>query len=389
MARIIRTRSRNFPYPSGSYVLKTNAGLTTGYGINRTYSSSITDFVGRPVVDSALTSSQYLGTPPTVSGTVIPSYTISNNSTTYYDYCFTALPSEMTGMSTLSAPAGWMLDLVAGTNPSRPVLKLPEMVENIVSLPKMLKSLGDILMSPKSVLSPKKAAGTYLGVQFGWLPLIEDLQKLANLQQHVIKRSKELNQLYSGKGLRRRLKFRDDTATYAYTSNWATYANARIKVNCSLTIKRRTWGSIHWKPTAPPPYHPDDESQNAFVRRIALGATPEGLANGLWAVIPWTWLIGWFTNVGKYTLAHSWTVPATHGTGCFMSEAVATYVVGGCSVTEAKSSSLSATGKVTRTVKTRSVSSSVVAGANVPFVDPFRLSILSSLFIQRFYPGRR
>jgi hypothetical protein len=213
--------------------------------------------------------------------------------------------------------------------------------------------------------------------------LIEDLQKLLDFQSYVLKRNKELAQLYSGKGLRRRLKFTDDTTSTAYPRDVATYANALIKTTSSVDVKRRTWGTIHWYPTTPPLYHPDDHSWNSLANRLVLGATPEGLAKGLWDVIPWTWLIGWFTNLGKYTLAHSYTVPATHSGGCFMSEAVGTWTAGDATVT-AGTGKVYMYGQLTRTVKTRSVSSVVTPGVNMPYLDMFRLSILGALFVQRF-----
>jgi hypothetical protein len=295
----------------------------------------------------------------------------------------TGMPAALSGMTVQTAPSGWLLDLVAGTNPSRPIIGIPIWAQNLAQLPKMIKSLGDLIRSPGNVLKPKGFAGEYLGVQFGWLPLIEDLTKLLAFQDYVLKRNKELNELYSGKGLRRRLKFSDDTTSTAVSANTATYANAIVTATSSVTVKRRMWGTIHWYPTTPPVYHPDDHSWNNLTNRLVLGATPEGLAKGIWDVIPWTWLIGWFTNLGKYTLAHSWTVPADHSGGCLMREAIGTWTAGGATVS-AGSGKVYHYGQLTRSMKTRSVSSVVTVGVNMPYIDMFRLSILSALFVQRF-----
>jgi hypothetical protein len=276
-----------------------------------------------------------------------------------------------------------MLDLVAGTNPSRPVIGIPMWAQNIAQLPKMLKSLGDLIRSPGNVLKPKGFAGEYLGIQFGWLPLIDDLKKLLDFQSYVLKRNKELAQLYSGKGLRRRLKFNDDTVTTAITGSFAIYPTGRCDAKSSFTARRRNWGTIHWYPTTPPQYHPDDHSWNSLANRLVLGATPEGLAKGLWDVLPWTWLIGWFTNLGKYTLAHSWTVPASHSSGCLMQEAVGTWTAGDATLTAA-TGKIYHYGQLTRSYKTRTVSSTVTVGVNMPYLDMFRLSILGALFTQRF-----
>jgi hypothetical protein len=384
MTRVLRNRSRPSPYKGGSAIQsKRGVPIVTTNPDRSSYTSSCTDRTGSPVVDSPFDSRQYRGVYPFVNGTFNPTVNASIDTVRFDVYTVAGLPSAMINAIPLPAPNGWMLDLVAGTNPSRPVLNIPEAVENIVSLPKMVKSLGDLILHPRSRMSPKGLAGEYLGVQFGWLPLIEDLTKLLNIQNYANKRNKELHELYSGKGLRRRLKFADDTTVTATISQFGVSTSV-FTHNCSLMVKRRQWGTIHWYPTTPPPYHPDDLRWNDLSRRLVLGATPEAMANGLWKVIPWTWLIGWFTNFGKYTLANSWTVPATHGTGCFMSKAEATYMSAGFSCTNASINQMDHGGVATRTVSTRIVSSSVLAGANMPYLDIFRLSILGSLFAQRF-----
>jgi len=333
-------------------------------------------------VDSSFSSAQYSGEYPCINGDFAPTFGATKR-VENLAYTLQALPVAMVGMTTIPAPSGWMLDLVAGTNPSRPVVNIPELVEDLVSLPRAIRSLGNLLMDPKSKANPKGLSGEYLGVQFGWLPLIEDLTKLLNFQSYAIKRNKELHQLYSGKGLRRRLKFADDTVVTAVTGNSAV-STSLLSQACSLEIKRRQWATIHWWPTTLPPYHPDDIRWNLLATRLVLGATPEAMLNGIWKVIPWTWLLGWFTNFGKYTLANSWTVPAQHGSGCFMSEATASFSAAGVSVTNVFSHSLSTKGTAKRVLKSRSVSSTVTAGANIPYLDMFRLSILSALFVQKF-----
>jgi hypothetical protein len=289
----------------------------------------------------------------------------------------------MTGVTPIATPSGWMLDLVAGTNPSRPVVNIPELVEDLWDLPKALKNLGDLILNPGSKMKPKGLAGEYLGIQFGWLPLIEDLTKLLDFQRYADKRNKELHQLYSGKGMRRRLKFGDDTTNVVV--NTSTSINTSVVTqSCSLQVKREQWATIHWYPTTPPPYHPDDAKWNNLATQLVLGATPEAMANGLWKVLPWTWLIGWFTNIGKYTLAYSWTVPATHGNCCFMNRCTCTYTSAGVSASNVTENSLSHSGSAILTRRLRSVGSQVTAGVNMPYLDMFRLSIIGALFTQKF-----
>lgn len=384
MARVTRSRSRLTTNPGGVTTVYDNGVATDFVESPRVFTNTCNDSHGSPIVDSPFSSTQYPVGYPRVSGDVDMVNTRYKNH--YSGVTVQAPPIEWTTSSPSGAPSGWMLDLVAGTNPSRPVLNIPELIEDIWDLPKALKNLGDLILHPGNHAKPKGLAGEYLGVQFGWLPLIEDLQKLLEFQTYAIKRNKELHQLYSGKGLRRRLKFGDSTVTTQGSTALTPYPAGSVTVNLSVTVTKRQWATIHWYPTSLPPYHPDDEQWNTLSTKLVLGATPEAMVYGLWKVIPWTWLIGWFTNVGKFALANSYTVPAAHGSGCFMSYAEAKFVmsVPGTHNAAVKSFKLEASGEAIRRMRTRVVSSQVTAGVNIPYLDMFRLSILGALFTQRF-----
>lgn len=383
MVRVLRNRTRPSVFSGGSSQTFLSGTLFSTTSPTRNYPSACSDRVGRPVVDGNFDSQQYSGEYPNISGYVTTNPSGANR-TVYNNFTTTSMPLSISGMAILPAPAGWTLDLVAGTNPSRPTLNIPELVEDLVDLPRALRNLGNVILNPKSAVKPKGLAGNYLGVQFGWIPLIEDLHKLMEFQKYVVKRNAELNKLYSGKGLRRRLKFGDDSSNVAQVDTLTVFPGATVKFTSSVSIKRKQWATIRWKPTAPPPYHPSDTSNNQFVQRLVIGATPEGMANGLWKVIPWTWMIGWFTNFGKYTLANSWTVPAAHSNMNFMSSAEATWTAGSVTASNAHESSLSCQGTLYKKTHVRVTSSSVLAGVNMPYLDMFRLSILGALFTQRF-----
>lgn len=285
----------------------------------------------------------------------------------------------------LPMPSGWTLSTVAGTNPSRPVFTPPQMIQDLIELPRLLKETGDFLRNPSKVNSFKKLANIHLGARFGWGPLIEDLGKLLGIQSLILKRTKELNQLYSGKGLRRRLRFGDSTETSetkdTFTGAFSQIANVKV----SITVKKAVWSTIRWKPLSPPPYNQGDESQNRFVKRLIFGATPEGMAKGLWDVIPWTWLIGWFTNIGKYTLAFSNTVPAGYGDACLMRSVLTTRTPGQVTYSGGAKGNLSVSGTTTKSWKMRTVApASITPGFSMPFLDMSKLSILGSLAAQRF-----
>jgi hypothetical protein len=262
------------------------------------------------------------------------------------------------------------------------------MIQNAMELPGMIRNLGSLLQNPRGHANPAGIAGQYLGVKFGWMPLVDDLSKLLDFQSHVLKRTAELyNLYYNESGLRRRLQFSNSTTNSTATHLFGITPSVYGTTTISITDQVETWGSINWRPTALPPGHSNDQRWNGLARRLVGGMTPEGLAKGLWDVIPWTWMLGWFTNVGKYALAYSNTVPATHGAGCFMSKCTRTLMVGGTTYTGPIGTIERLTnpyGGATIVRSTRISATDVLAGAFVPYIDTNRLSVLGALFSQRF-----
>lgn len=291
---------------------------------------------------------------------------------------------EVPNQNLLPEKTGWELDLIAGTNPSRPVFTPPQVLQDIITLPKLLRETGALIRKPAKLLSPKEAANAHLAARFGWFPLIEDLIKVLNLQKTILKRNKELNDLYSGKGIKRRLKFANESVTTKQKANWPMYGAGLITVDVHTVVRKDQWGTISWHPTSPPPFHPDDEGRNKFALKLALGLTVEGMAKGAWDVIPWTWLLGWFTNIGKYTLYYSNTVPAKHSGACLMNRMVSTSFPGMVKVAGSKFYLLEPSGTYVDAWRTRKVGSAVVLpGFNMPYLDMSKLSVLASLFVQR------
>lgn len=342
------------------------------------------DWIGRPIKPSTFGCVNRKGDVLVINGTVDYSAPWPIG----YRKTFNNFPMVMTtGLNTdpLTAPSGWMLDLVAGTNPSRPVVTPPTLMQDLVELPSMLREAGRFLQNPAAYSSPRGLASVFLGVKFGWAPLIDDINHLLDLQSYVDKRTKELTKLYSGKGLRRRLRFSDTTLNENRDHTVATLFSGTVVLPIDVSVRKEVWGTITWRPTTLPPWHPDDVRNNMLARRLVLGMTSEGLAKGLWDVIPWTWLLGWFTNIGKYALAHSNTVPADHSDGCLMRQSITTYRPGTLRYSgNWVDKHLTYSGSQTFSQKNRTVASAVTPGVNMPFMDVSRLSVLGALFTQRF-----
>jgi hypothetical protein len=351
--------------------------------VSRVEARRCTDFTGRPVSDGPFDSVQFH------PGLIMSGEAVGNpRGGVTWSMKFNDLPCITTGgtlsTTSLGAPSGWYLDVVARTNPSRPVLTPASLIQDFVDLPSMVKNIGDLLKRPKRILTAKELANQNLAVQFGWMPLVQDLKQLLNLQLLILKRVKELHGLYTGKGLRRRVSFDKDENFEVFTSRYNIWPDQWYDIAFSCKVKREVWATIRWHPVSPPSYIPSDRELNRIATKLVLGLTSEGLAKGTWDVIPWTWLLGWFTNVGSYLLANSNTVPAIHTSACLMNEVVVTTNAGVGQTQDMKSFSLEFGRPYIQTFKRRDVSGGLTPGFSIPFVGVRRLSILGSLFVQRF-----
>jgi len=208
-----------------------------------------------------------------LSGSVKSSYASG-----IYGYIFDQVPKQGTqaglDVTPMAARSGWELDLVASTNPSRPVMTPLTLMQDLIDIPKQVKQLGELIRRPRAAMTAKEAANHYLCVQFGWLPLIDDLHQLLNLQQHIAKRSAEMQKLYSGKGLRARRSIAEEARNGSGMESYALAGPSNF-VDCyyDVVVHKKSWATIRWWPTTPPPFHPSDQGMNQFCRKLVLGLT--------------------------------------------------------------------------------------------------------------------
>lgn len=158
----------------------------------------------------------------------------------------------------------------------------------------------------------RKVGGEYLNVEFGWKPLISDVQKFYTA---VRDSDKILNQLRrdSGRNVRRKYDFPLDTVTtttrtlsgsaatpwplnnFGYQVFHNGGADARYVQ--TDTITRKTWfrGCYTYY------LDPGDTAMGRASRVQQEAAKLLGLeltAETLWNLAPWSWAVDWFTNVG-------------------------------------------------------------------------------------------
>lgn len=222
------------------------------------------------------------------------------------------------------------------SNPSRTEMLLPASIVELRDLPKMLRFAGRILLNPdvpkqlirrvlnwamkgknnhhalthrerrmlkraglsmdnQGGLSAVKAlSAANLAWQFGWAPIISDIKKMTGFQDAVERRRGEINRLHSGKGLKRRIELENLVHTASGNQLVNSTEATSVSQPWSGVSQRRVWSVIRWKPKNRSALPPND----AELQRAMLGLTSHGLVASAWELLPWSWLIDYFTNVG-------------------------------------------------------------------------------------------
>lgn len=149
----------------------------------------------------------------------------------------------------------------------------------------------------------KNLGSEYLNVVFGWKPFVSDLRKMYHLWETL---DEQMSQIIreNGKNIRRRATILNEKSSTQTVKQYATpFADVRggipnwtqgsTQVTTTTIEERRVWfsGSFRY-------YIPDVSSSQWDKRaRVALfGALPT--PELLWEVLPWSWLVDWFGNIG-------------------------------------------------------------------------------------------
>jgi hypothetical protein len=278
-----------------------------------------------------------------------------------------------------------MTTLLARTNPSRPQVVPLSLVQDIADLPKMLKEAGNLLQrrNRKVPFTPREIANQHLAFRFGWIPLINDITELLNVNQYIDRRVGEIKRLYTAPGLKRRVKLGRYSATE--DGNVVVNSDSLCFIICrqSTTTTVNRWGTVRWRivPEASPSWY---RPEHAFIlqeaRRLVTGFSVEGLFEGAWDLLPWSFLIDWGTNASEYILSQGSSIPALPHNACVMT---ATTTIQKWSVKSMPKGYTYEPGSRVATSKERYVGDATVS-AHIPMLDMGRLSILGSLFVQRF-----
>lgn len=199
---------------------------------------------------------------------------------------------------------------IANANPNRPVIDLPVSIVELRELPELLRDTGRVLLNlPKNL---KHAAKANLAAQFGWGPLISDLKDSLNFVQQVDAREKYLRKLNSSKPVRIHRKIGEQKWQYSSIKipfNTTSENSSQNTSTVKILITNTNWYSVRARLTVS--LSEREIQSNAF--DAVLGLTHGGIhAAQIWELLPWSWLIDWFTTTGSILAAYRGGLPFSY-----------------------------------------------------------------------------
>jgi hypothetical protein len=203
-------------------------------------------------------------------------------------------PQNWSGAQYVTAPPSsdinwWKAKALAALNPYRPEVDLPLFLFEFREFPRMLRDLGRVLSGG---IKPKDAPGGYLAYNFGWAPLLGDLQKLINLGESLQRTRKRLQDAANGRRIRRSLgTIHSPGLPWVYTFVTGQYGSYQLLVTRDDSIKGWCTAKVYLNDPLP-----DGPGLDWEVLRTTLNLRVS--ASTIWESIPWSFLIDYFVNIG-------------------------------------------------------------------------------------------
>lgn len=195
---------------------------------------------------------------------------------------------------------------MANMNPNKPNVDLPVSIAELRELPSLIRDAGLVaLNASRGGSAVKKVAKANLMAAFGIVPLISDLRTLLNYVIAVDNREKYLRELArsGGRHLRRKLKSEAWTASSQAIafSSWMDIYVTPSEFKLSVAATRTYWFTARARLLNPP----SERDIHALAFRAVTGTQvdPSTVIAAAWELLPWSWLIDWFSTTGSIIAA--------------------------------------------------------------------------------------
>jgi hypothetical protein len=364
----IRVRTKAIPFPSGGTnqwtLFGTPQPLETQTNVDPklVYRARCDDVVDSPG-DHPLTIEKRIFRATPLSGKA----GVSNNFVVCDKWYAEEQMSNNSHIALPALPAFDAAAFLARVNPNKGQIGVPEFLREFRELPKLVQLAGNSIL--------KKGAGAYLTYQFGWKPLISDVKKMMDFTGRVNRKINELHALYQNGGIHRRRSIANDTVQTQSTGTLTGLPVTVLKYKLASITQRTRWATTRFVPTTLPPRDESDYRRRAIQIVLGMDLSP----STAWQLMPWSWLIDWFGNVGDYLVQFNNTCPVRATPPCLMTY---TKTIETLTRTDTQSGMLGGAAVKQRETKSRAIVVPTLT-ASIPFLTGRQLSILGALAITR------
>jgi hypothetical protein len=187
---------------------------------------------------------------------------------------------------------------IANVGPTNPITGLAVTLGELKS--EGIPSLVGVNTWKDRTFRAKQAGSEYLNVQFGWLPLVNEIRSLAD----TVRRSDEITRQYEaeeGRLVHRQYTFPGSTTTttstetgkYPVPAYVTGFWNSTGTKTTVTTTRVENWFSGAFTYMLPP--------RGSRAREVAIANKLYGTRltpDVVWNLTPWSWAVDWFTNSG-------------------------------------------------------------------------------------------
>lgn len=198
---------------------------------------------------------------------------------------------------------------LANANPNTPVVDLPVSILELRELPGLLRDAGRIAL--KRLDATRAGAKANLMGQFGIIPVINDVRTLLDFADKVAEREAYLIRLNSEKPIRIKRKITEQTWDVTVTPvAWASNAENSATFN-KIRLNYKTTSTYWYSVRAHLSVLLSQREIQSLAFRTTLGLDTVSVSS-LWELLPWSWLIDWFSDMGDILAAHRTGIPFTY-----------------------------------------------------------------------------
>jgi hypothetical protein len=172
----------------------------------------------------------------------------------------------------------------------------------------------------------RRGSKAYVSHRWAVKPLLQDMETLGQLASAVDQRLGWLTSLREDKELRRNMQLSYDQTEIPAGTHYPVEGGRRLTyAKHTDTLDRKVWGSVAWKID---PYFlfPNRMIRDRFgltdfdrlALELATGVNGYELLKTVHNLMPWSWLIDWFTDIGALIDAYNNRIPVEPTDVCIM-----------------------------------------------------------------------